>query len=93
MMKSTKQIKKDLHEYIDGITDEKELMVMYENTLEFLKSDSGKDKTSENDPKLNYQKKEIDETINHGSADENKREKELKKSMARWFSDGGRNAC
>jgi cell division protein FtsX len=90
-MKSLQQIKKELHEYIDGIRDEKELRVMYEKTLKYLKSDSGKNKTSENDPLPNYQQKEIDETINHGNADENKREKELKKSIGRWFSDGGRN--
>ena len=90
-MKSLQQIKKELHEYIEGISDEKELMVMYENTMKCLKSDSGKDKTSENDPILNYQQKEIDEKINHGSVDENKREKELKKSIGRWFSDGGQN--
>ena len=88
-MKSLQQIKKELHEYIDGISDENELMVIYENTLKYLKSDSVKDKTI--DPLLNYQQKEIDETINHGSADENKREKELKKSIGRWFSDGGKN--
>ena len=81
-MKSLQQIKKELHEYIDGINDEKELMVIYENTLKHLKGDSG-----------NYQQKELDETINHRSADENKREKELKKSIGRWFSDGGKNSC
>ncbi len=92
-MKSLQQIKKELHEYIDGISDEKELMVIHENTLKYLKRDSGEVKTSENEPVPNDQQKEIDETINHGSADENKREKELKKSIGRWFSDGGRNAC
>ena len=90
-MKSLQKIKKELHEYIDGISDEKELMVMYENALKYLKSDSGKNKTSENAPIPNYQQKRLDETINHRSADENKRDKELKKSIARWFSDGGKN--
>ena len=63
-MKSLQQIKKELHDYIDGISDEKELMVIYSSTLQYLKSDSGKDKTSENVPLPNYQQKEIDETIN-----------------------------
>ena len=92
-MKSLQQIKKELHEYIDGISDETELMVIYENTLKYLKSDSGKDKTSENDPIPNYQQERLDEAINHGSSDENKRQKELKKSIGRWFSDGGKNSC
>ena len=92
-MKSLLQIKKELHEYIDGISDEKELEVIYENTLKYLKSDSGKDKINENDPIPNYQRKQLDETINHGSGDENKRQKELKKSIGRWFSDGGKNSC
>ena len=90
-MKSLQQIKNELHEYIDGISDEKGLMVMYENTLKYLKNESGKDNAIENDPLPNYQQKEIDEKINQGSADENKREKELKKSIGRWFSDGGKN--
>lgn len=90
-MKSLQQIKKELHEYIDGISDEKELMVMYENALKYLKSDSGKNKTSENNSLPNYQQKELDETIKQGSSDENKKDKELKKSIARWFSDGGKN--
>ena len=91
-MKSLQQIKKELHEYIDSISDEKELMVMYENALKYLKSDLGKE-TSENDSLPNSQQKELDETINHGSADEKNRQKELKKSIGRWFSDGGKNSC
>ena len=31
--------------------------------------------------------------INNGSLDEYKGEKESKKSMARWFNDGGKNEC
>jgi hypothetical protein len=92
-MKSLQQIKKELHEYIDGISDEEELMVMYENALKYLKSDSGKDETSENNSLPNYQQKELDETIKQGNSDENKRAKELKKSIARWFNEGGRNSC
>ena len=92
-MKSLQQIKKELHEYIDGISDEEELMVMYENALKYLKSDSGKDKNNESAPLPNYQQKELDEMINQGSADENKRAKELKKSIGRWFNEGGRNSC
>lgn len=57
-MKSLEQIKEELYEYIDGINDEKELAVIYEFTLKYLK-----------------------------------RDKESKKSMERWFNDGGRNSC
>ena len=92
-MKSLQQIKKELHEYIDGINDEEELRVMYENALQYLKSDSGKDEISENNSLPNYQQKELDEKIKQGSSDENKRAKELKKSIARWFNEGGRNSC
>ena len=90
-MKSLNQIKKELHQYIDGISDEKELMVLYESTLKDQKSDLEKDKTKENDPMVNSQQKILDETINHGSSAEIKRDKELKKSIGRWFSDGGKN--
>lgn len=92
-MESLQQIKKELHEYIDGISDEKELMVIYENALKYLKSDSGKNETIENNSLPNYQQKEPDEIIKQGSSDENKRAKELRKSTARWFNDGGRNSC
>ena len=92
-MKSSQQIKKELHEYIDGIGDEKELMIIYENALKYFKSDSGKDKNSENNSLPNYQQKELDETIEQGSSDEKKRAKELKKSIGRWFNEGGRNSC
>ncbi|MEO7317156.1 MAG: hypothetical protein ABIW47_18340 [Ginsengibacter sp.] len=92
-MKSTKQIKEELHEYIDGISDEKALIEIHENTLKYLNNDSVKDKIRENDSMLNSQQKILDETINQGSADENKREKELKRSIGRWFSDGGKNSC
>ena len=92
-MKSTKQIKEELHEFIDGISDEKALIEIHENTLKYLNNDSVKDKIRENDSMLNSQQKILDETINQGSADENKREKELKRSIGRWFSDGGKNSC
>ncbi|MFS8082121.1 MAG: hypothetical protein ACMG51_01610 [Ginsengibacter sp.] len=90
-MKSSQQIKKELHEYIDGIVDEKELEVIYENILKYFKSHVGEVETSENNPLPNYQQKELDETIEQGSSDEKKRVKELKKSIGRWFNDGGRN--
>ena len=90
-MKSLKQIKVELHEYIDGISDEKELMVLYENTLKDQKSDSKKEKTLEHDPIQNSQQKIIDETIDHGSSAKIKRDKELRISIGRWFSDGGKN--
>ena len=92
-MKSLQQIKKELHEYIDGINDERELMVMYENALKYLKSDSIRDEPSENNSLPNYQQKELDEIIKQGSSDENKKVKELKKSIARWFNEGGKNSC
>ncbi len=92
-MKSLKQIKEELHDYIDGITDAKELMAIHENTLKELKSDSGKDKTRVNDSIPNSQKKILDKTINHESPAQMKRDKEMKRSIGRWFSDGGGNSC
>ena len=90
-MKSLNQIKTELHQYIDGISDEKELMVLYESTLKDQKSDSGKDKTPEHHPIPNSQQQILAETIDHGSSAKIKRDKELKKSIDRWFSDGGKN--
>ena len=90
-MKSLNQIKEELHEYIDSISDEKELMVLYENTLKDQKSDSGKDKIPEHHPIPNSQQEILDETLDRGSSAKIKRDKELKKSIGRWFSDGGKN--
>lgn len=92
-MKSLKKIKKELHEYIDSISDERELTVIYENTVKYFKSGSGKDENSENNSLPNCQQKELAETIEQGNSDGNKSEKDLKKSIERWFNDGGRNAC
>lgn len=57
-MKSLEEIKEKFHECIESIGDEKELLVIYEKTLKYLK-----------------------------------RGKESKRSMERWFNDGGRNDC
>ena len=67
-------------------------MVMYENALMYLKSDLGKDETSENNSLPNYQQEELNETIKQGSSDENKTAKGLKKSIVRWFNEVGKNS-
>ena len=85
------QMKKELHEYIDRIGDEKELMIIYENTLKYFKSNSVKYENCENNSLPKYQQKALGEKIVHKSSDEIKRDKELKKSIGRWFSDGGKN--
>lgn len=86
-MKSIKEFKKELHEYIDGISDQKKLMVIYENTLKNSKGDSRKDEVNENDHLANF------ERMSDLSSDRNKRDLESKKSMERWFNEGGKNAC
>lgn len=86
-MKSIKQIKKELHEYIDSTSDEKELMEIYKNTLMYLKSD----KANENDPISHDQCNTINEMINNGSSDKSKSDKESEKSIERWYNDGGKN--
>lgn len=44
-MKSSKEIKKELHEYIDNIEDEETLWMVHEEVAEYLK----KEKTSANE--------------------------------------------
>jgi hypothetical protein len=85
----TSQIKKELHEYIDNISDEKELMVIYDNTVNQLKSGANEDNINLIDPKVNHQQEELDKTIDQGNLIGNKKEKELNKSISRWFNDGG----
>lgn len=85
----TIQIKRDIHEYIDSISDEKELMQFLEFTLQHSNRSLNKSKINEIDPKANHQQEELDKTIAQGNLIDNKKEKELNKSISRWFNDGG----
>jgi septal ring factor EnvC (AmiA/AmiB activator) len=92
-MKSLKQIKKELHEYIDSIDDEKKIMAIYENTFKCLKSDSHKVEMDGNSTVTEISKERSGESEIHGNSNQIETDKESRKGMSRWFSDGGKNSC
>jgi len=82
-MKSSEQLKKELHEYIDSIEDEKTLMMVHEDLVEYLKM--GKVGQNEEDDYLTEeQKKQLDEAIRQADAGEFVSEEEYIKATARW---------
>lgn len=82
-MKSSEQLKKELHEYIDSIEDEKTLMMVHEDLVEYLKK--GKvGKNEEDDYLTEEQKKQLDEAIRQADAGEFVSEEEYIKATARW---------
>ena len=92
-MKSIQQIKKELHEYIDCINDEKKLLEVYENTLKYSQN-SSQNNESDSQVTMPYQDKGVPSRWDdQGQPRESESEKEARKVLARWFSDGGKNAC
>lgn len=87
----TIQIKREIHEYIDSISDEKELMKFAAFIFQHTNRIHNKSEINEIDPKANHQQEELDKTIAQGNLIDNTKEKELNKSISRWFNDGGSN--
>ncbi|HXR84725.1 MAG TPA: hypothetical protein VN722_10475 [Hanamia sp.] len=80
-MKSSKEIKKELHEYIDNIEDEETLWMVREEVVEYLK----KEKLEENEDYLTGdQKKQLNEALRQADAGEFISEEEYLKATARW---------
>lgn len=66
-MKSSKEIKKELHEYIDHIDDEETLWMVHEEILEYLKKDNSE--KEEEASLTGDQEKQLDEAIRQASGD------------------------
>ena len=81
-MKSSKDLKKELHEYIDRIDDEETLWMVHEDVVEYMK----KEKTEEqvDDYLTEKQQKQLDEAIRQADAGEFVTEEEYLKATARW---------
>lgn len=78
-MKSSEEIKKELHEYIDNIEDEETLWMVHEEVSEYLT----KSKLAEDDL-TEEQEKSLDEAIRQADAGEFITEEEYQKATARW---------
>ena len=81
-MKSSEEIKKELHEYIDSIDDEETLWMVREDVVEYLKKD--KSEKEEEEYLTEEQEKQLDEAIRQADAEEFITEEEYLKATARW---------
>jgi predicted transcriptional regulator len=79
-MKTAQQLKKELHEYIDSISDEETLIMVHEDVVSYLKKESEVD----NDDLTKEQKKQLEEAIRQADAGEFISEEEYLKATARW---------
>lgn len=79
-MKTSQEMKKELHEYIDSIDDEKTLMTVHEEVSAYLKDDMIK----ENDALTEEQEKQLEEAIRQAEAGETTPWEELKASLEEW---------
>jgi predicted transcriptional regulator len=77
-MKSSEEIKKELHQYIDHIEDEETLWMVHEEVAEYLNESKVEDELTEE------QEKSLDEAIRQADAGEFITEEEYKKATARW---------
>ncbi|HEY5393626.1 MAG TPA: hypothetical protein VIJ57_15995 [Hanamia sp.] len=80
-MKSFKEIKKELHEYIDGIDDEETLWIVHEDMVDYLKKG-----VKEDDELTNEQELQLEEAISQADAGETMSLEEFKKKMSTWHS-------
>lgn len=81
-MKTSQQLKKELHEYIDSIDDEKTLLMVHEDISVYLKNDVIKE--DEDDELTEEQEKELEEAIRQADAGETISYKEFKRKMSEW---------
>lgn len=84
-MKSSKEIKKELHEYIDSIDDEETLWMVHEDVAEYLTK--SKMEKQDDDYLTEEQQNQLDEAIREADAGETMSLDEFKKKMSAWHSE------
>ncbi len=67
-MKSSEQLKKELHEYIDSIDDDETLWMVHEDVVEYLKKDA--EEIDEEDYLTQEQQKQLKEAVRQVEAGE-----------------------
>jgi len=80
-MKSSKEIKKELHEYIDEMEDEETLWMLREDMVEYLKKGVKEDNELTKEQEL-----QLEEAIRQADAGETMSLEEFKKKMSTWHS-------
>ena len=83
-MKTSEELKKELHEYIDRIDDEETLWMVHEEVAAYLKNGFIKQLDEEVDYLTEEQEKELEEAIRQADAGEIISEEEYLKATARW---------
>ena len=83
-MRSSKEIKKELHEYIGNIEDEETLWMVREDLVEYLKKEKLEEEEEEEDYLTEDQKQQLNEAIRQVEAGEFATEEEYQKATARW---------
>jgi O6-methylguanine-DNA--protein-cysteine methyltransferase len=83
-MKTKKQLKKELHEYIDSISDEETLMMVHEDVAAYLNKNL--EEAGEEDYLTEEQEKQLEEAIRQADAGETISYEEYLKATARWHT-------
>lgn len=81
-MKTKEQLKKELHEYIDSISDEETLMMVHEDVAAYLNKNL--EEACEEDYLTEEQEKQLEEAIRQADAGDFISEEEYLKATARW---------
>ena len=81
-MKTSEQLKKELHEYIDSINDDETLMMIHENISAYLKNEIVEE--ADKEELTDEQEKQLEEAIRQADAGEFVSEEEYLKATARW---------
>lgn len=81
-MKTSEELKKELHEYIDNINSEETLMMVYEDISAYLKNEIIEE--ADGDELTEKQEKQLEEAIRQADAGEFVSEEEYLKATARW---------
>jgi hypothetical protein len=83
-MKSSEEIKKELHEYIDNIEDEETLWMVREDVVEYLKKE--KLEADEEEDLTEEQIEEFDKAVKEMENGEFVTMNDFKKAMRRWIT-------
>ncbi|MDQ2719163.1 MAG: hypothetical protein M3Z26_05315 [Bacteroidota bacterium] len=82
-MKSSEELKKELHEYIDSIDDEETLWMVHEDVVEYFKKEKAE---KEDEEELSEQQiHEFDKAIKEMENGEYVTMDDFKKIMGRWI--------
>lgn len=82
-MKSSKEIKKELHEYIDSIDDDETLWMVHEEVVEYLKKDAIENKAEE---LTEVQIREFNKIVKEMENGEFVTMDDFKKTMSKWIT-------